>query len=40
MEYQVVIVGGGLIGLTIGRALGGAGIATAVVDREQAAAMV
>ena len=40
MEYQVVIVGGGLIGLTIARALGGAGIATAVVDREQAAAMV
>lgn len=40
MEYQVVIVGGGLIGLTLATALGGAGIATAVVDREPVAAML
>ena len=39
-NVDVLIVGGGLIGLTLGSALAGAGVRTAVVDREDPAAMV
>ena len=34
LTADVLIVGGGLVGLTLARALGGAGLAVAVVDRE------
>ena len=36
IESDVVIVGGGLVGLTLGVALAGAGIETAVVDGTRA----
>ncbi len=40
MENQVVIVGGGIVGLSLAVALGGAGVRVAVVDRAPAAAML
>ncbi len=39
-DFDVVVVGGGLIGSTLAVALGGAGLRVALVDREDPAAMV
>lgn len=38
LDADILIVGGGLVGLTLARALGGAGLTVAVVDREAPAA--
>ncbi len=40
MADQIVIVGGGIVGLTLGAALGRAGVRTTVVDHEPVAAML
>ena len=40
MQNELVIVGGGLVGLTLATACAGAGLAVAVIDREDPARLV
>ena len=40
VSAEVLIVGGGLVGLTLGCALAGAGVTAAVIDRQDPAEMV
>ena len=39
MDFQVIVGGGGMVGLTLAAALGGAGVAVAVVDRRPVSTM-
>ena len=39
MDFQVIVGGGGMVGLTLAAALGGAGVRVAVVDRSPASTM-
>ena len=39
-DFEVIVAGGGMVGLTLAAALGGAGVTVAVVDRRPASAML